>query len=483
MSADFGHTPASRSDSAPARNRIHGPILGALAVLPLAAWLWGFTVDDALISARVAAHLAQGLGYRFNAGGPATDAVTPLGYAWLLALFARVGHGDTWHTFQFAKWLGFGAWLVAVALLGRALARLGERAARYLPLGLVALNAPLAAWSVSGMETGLVTLLVTLGLGSGPAAALWLGVAAAWRPELLPFSLVLVVLRFGSAPGAARRARSLALYFAPVLSVALLRLHFFGRAVPLSFYAKPSDFAHGLRYALGGLAFTGLPWLLLAAPAEWRRFPRRARPLLAALAAHCGALVLCGGDWMTMFRLFVPVLPCFALVAAHLAERARWPWLAGRTVLALGSSMLLGLGLAPAARRVGTDRARLIAAARPVLAGDARIAALDVGWVGAASDATIIDLAGVTDPEVAFFPGGHTTKRIPRAWLFARQPTAIVLLLAPGAGLETPFEDSLFARGVEARVAQLCAGEFRVRTALPLAGQTYVVLEPVPTEH
>lgn len=327
------------------------------------------------------------------------------------------------------------------------------------------------------METGIVTMLVTIGLLSGAGAALALGIAAAWRPELLPFALVLVVLRARGATHGARLA--LAACCAPVLCVALLRLHYFGRAVPLSFYAKPSDFEHGLRYTLGALAFTGSPWLLLTGPAQWRRFPRSARPLLAALAAHSCALVLCGGDWMPMYRLFVPVLPGFALVAAHLAEYATWPSLAGRTLLALGSSLILGLGLAPAARSVGADRARLIARARPALAGDARIAALDVGWVGASSDAVVIDLAGVTDPEVAFFPGGHTTKRIPRAWLFAREPSAIVLLLAPGAALETPFEASYFSRGVEARVARMVAGEFRVRTTLDLGAQTYVVLEPV----
>ena len=72
-------------------------------------------------------------------------------------------------------------------------------------------------------------------------------------------------------------------------------------------------------------------------------------------------------------------------------------------------------------------------------------------------------LAGVTDPEVAFFPGGHTSKRIPRAWLFARQPSAIVLLLARGASLEPEWSDTLFARAVEQRVARLVASEFRVR--------------------
>jgi hypothetical protein len=149
-----------------------------------------------------------------------------------------------------------------------------------------------------------------------------------------------------------------------------------------------------------------------------------------------------------------------------------------RLLVSAAAALLLFVGLGPAARRVGADRARLIAAAKPVFARDARIAALDVGWVGAASPAQVIDLAGVTDPQVASFPGGHTSKRIPEAWLFARRPTAIVLLLARGTTVETPFETSLFSRGVEDRVARIVAREFRLRTTLALGDQTYLVLEP-----
>ena len=477
MSADFAHLPASRSGAARSRNRIYGPILGVGAALPVAIWFWGFTVDDALISARVATHLAQGLGYRFNPHGPVVDAVTPLGYAPLLSLF---GQGDTWSTFCSAKALGLGAWLVAAGILGALIANSGKRFVRFVPLLLVAVSTPLAAWSVSGMETGLVTLLATLGLLSGPGAALALGVAAAWRPELLPFAVVLVGVRARVGARGAARAWPILLCVLPALCVALTRLHYFGRALPLSFYAKPSDPEHGWEYAAGGFEFAGLPWLIVAGPHEWLGCSPKARPLIIAILAHFGAVILCGGDWMSMYRLLVPVLPCIALAGAYLAEGALYRFTTLRVVMAALASLLLGWGLAPEARHVGADRARLIADARPVLAGDARIAALDVGWVGAASDASVIDLAGVTDPEVAFFPGGHTTKRIPPAWLFARHPTAIVLLLAPGAELVTPFEDSQFARRVEQHVARAVAAEFRVRTRLRLRGDEYVVLEPNP---
>lgn len=480
MLADLSDIPGDHPRAGRSRNPLWAPLLAVGVALPACVWLWGYTVDDALITARVATHLAQGLGPRFNPHGPPADAVTPLGYAQLLSLF---GQADVLRTFLAAKWFGLVAWLAAAALLGRLIAAVGVRRSRFTPLSVVLLSAPLAAWAVSGMETGFVTLLTTLGLCGGIGGALALGVAAALRPELLPFAWLLVASRaFVSRswrPGtlAALAAGSVL----PTLLIALLRLLSFGRAVPLSFYAKPSDFAHGLRYALGAFAFTGLPWLLLATPREFRRLPSAAPPLFAALFAHGVALVLCGGDWMALYRLAVPVLPAAALAAAHLAEHARLAFAIPRLVLAWGGALLVALGLGPSARKVGAERAALMLRARPVFAPDARIATLDVGWVGAASNADVIDLAGVTDPEVALFPGGHTSKRIPGPWLFSRRPSAVVLLLARGTELSTPFEESVFARAVEQRVATLVASEFRVRTQLALGDQTYVVLEPKQT--
>ena len=64
-------------------------LLGGLAALAPALALWGYTVDDALISVRYAHRLALGQGWRFNVGGPATDGVTPLAWPLLLTPVAR----------------------------------------------------------------------------------------------------------------------------------------------------------------------------------------------------------------------------------------------------------------------------------------------------------------------------------------------------------------------------------------------------------
>ena len=63
------------------------------------------------------------------------------------------------------------------------------------------------------------------------------------------------------------------------------------------------------------------------------------------------------------------------------------------------------------------------------MAGSRAIACVDVGWVAAAAPhATLVDLAGVTDREIAYLPGGHTSKAISPSLLSARGVDTLLLL-------------------------------------------------------
>jgi len=254
-----------------------------------------------------------------------------------------------------------------------------------------------------------------------------------------------------------------------VALVGAARALLFGRAAPLSVFAKPSDLEHGLSYALHAFVQTGLP-LLCVAPFTLRRGAPVARVVALGGLVHFAALAAAGGDWMTLYRLAVPVLPSFVLGAAELWRVApRWAsWL--RLGCAGAMSAYLALALGPVARSVGADRAQLIEAARAPLGGAKVVAALDVGWVGAVGDFAVVDLAGVTDEAVAMLPGGHTSKRIDDALLRGRGVDALVLLAYP--------PDDELAREVERRVALTpTAQAFRVVARLPFAGgrQSYLV--------
>ncbi|HEY6079159.1 MAG TPA: hypothetical protein VIW29_10165 [Polyangiaceae bacterium] len=441
----------------------------SLCALGSMLWLWGFTVDDALVSCRVASNLVRGAGYRFNQAGPVVDAVTPLGWAPLLAPFAGAGPLEA---LRAAKALGAALVLLAALWLGR---RVAGRTSLAYATGLavcLGLCAPLGAWAVAGMETGLVTALAVAALGSGKAADAAAALAAGLRPELAPWcASVRLGLRLSSGAPLQRALGSPALVLAAVAAIGVLRSLLFGRAAPLAVFAKPSDLAHGASYALHALVQTGLPLLALA-PLSLRRASGTARTLVAAGALHFLALALAGGDWMSLYRLAVPVLPSFVLAGAELWRVApAWAsWL--RLALASAMSAYLGLAVGPAARAVGEHRSRLIELGREPLRGARSVAALDVGWVGAATPAKIVDLAGITDESIAMLPGGHTSKRVDDALMRSRDVDALVLLRAP-APLDA------FDREVERRVALLpSVSDFVAVAELPLGGgtQRYVVL-------
>ncbi len=503
LGSSQGHLGASLSPRA-------GALFSLVLGLGMVLWGWGYTVDDALITAQVAANLSAGVGYRVNPSGELVDAVTPLGYAHLLALARPANALEALHI---ARTAGAAAWLMTMAWLGAWIARFGARGLGW--LALLALVPCAGAWASSGMETPWVALLVALGaalalepgggsdsargasdgvalddavptlagglgglaphLGLRPrlvrclSGALALGVAAAWRPELLPAVLVLWLGAAGLLPAWRWRVLLFAVGLLPSALVIAARLIWFEGPAPLSSLAKPSDLTHGLRYALGGWILSG--YLAVVAPWALRRLSYAGRALALALGAHVVSLSLVGGDWMALFRLYVPLLPLVGRVAAELAFRTHWGSQLVRGALVLTAAGLMQWHSGAAARHVAADRQRLIEAATPHLTGR-RVAALDVGWV-LATGAEVIDLAGVTDPRIAELPGGHTSKQLDPHLLARRRAEAVVLLHEPGAELP--------ARQVERRLlrefSELNAAAPSPSVTLPLgeAGQMYVI--------
>lgn len=458
-------------------------LAAALAALPAAA-CWGFTVDDAWISVRVAAHVARGHGHRFNPGGPVVDAVTPLPWPYLLAPAARWGALSAW---EVARSSGVLAWLGTAAWLGARVARLRRGRWALLPL---LTCVPLGAWSSSGMETALATLLATLALAGGGAGALSAGLAATLRPELVPWAATMVLAEAAfDARGPAllvltgRTARRLCLALGPAALVAIIRALAFGSPLPLAVWAKPADTTQGAMYVVAGLVHGATPVLLLAR--RWSALSSRARALGAAFGVHLAVVTLAGGDWMPYGRLLVPVLPGLVWIgaelndaaAAHAASvggRALTPALRGLAGALVGGWLLVTQS--GVARGIAQNRLDLVARAGAALAGRGHLAALDVGWVGLASDAPVLDLAGVTDPRVARRPGPHHDKRLDRAFLEHEAVDGwLLLVVEPGP---SPCQ-ALYARPVEARVArELCSATVAARLPLPGTTQEYWLLVP-----
>jgi len=434
--------------------------LGVIAAAPSLVYLRGFTVDDALIPARYAANIARGLGYRFNPSGPSTDGVTPLGWAYVLAPFAA--HGPL-AALRAARVLGWLAWLGAAGALGAAVAAASPSRWRYLALVLLLGSAPLGAWASSGLETGLVVALCTWAAVL-PARARWssssaaFAGAAAWlRPEMIAYAVVLGAGRARLAEDRRARAFACMLAVVPWCAAASIRWVVWGRPAPLAVLAKPSDLAHGLTYVVPAIWLTGAPLAVLA-PLAWKKLALWPRTLIAGAFVHLATVALVGGDWMPLARLVCPVVPSLVLVDAHFLSLSSGALASKlRLIVALAGEVSLFIMRGPAAARVFADRAALIEAATPVLATAERVATIDVGWVGAATEAEIVDLAGATDPDIAALPGGHTSKAVSGAFLTQRQPDRLVFQLAscdPKApGCEASAALAPYARATEQRLA------------------------------
>jgi hypothetical protein len=463
------------------------PVVGALAGLLPALMLWGFTVDDALISVRYAHHLAEGLGWRFNAGGPPTDGVTPLPWPLVLMPFARA---DALTVLARARVLGVVASIATSTLVGHSVGRAVQAPAwiRALTLVVYGMSVPLAAYAVSGMETPVCCLLATLAvtrLDRPWVAASLAGLASTLRPELTPWAFVVGIGAATLAWGkTARRVLGPGIVaLLPFAASCLVRQIAFGRAAPLALMAKPSDLTHGTMYAVAAVVVSLAPILVVASRALTKSAP--AAIIVAAAAVHVVAVALAGGDWMPFARLIVPVVPSLCIAGAWLAEHERPPVAGLRTAAAIAVGIgveILSLHVIADARRVSADRAALVAAARPVLGPLHCVAALDVGWVSAATEADVVDLAGLTDPAIAALPGGHTSKRVDVMMLLSRDPDA-VLFYAPfgvGDGGLSQWDTADYGHMVEQRLAHdpVLARHFGDPTWLPLGtrGAGYVVV-------
>jgi hypothetical protein len=435
---------------------------GAIALVGLCAW--PYTVDDAFIVGRYAARLAGGLGYTFD-DGPQTDGVT--GPAWLLpgVVATRLGVDPV----EAAKACGLLCSVICAWITLRALGRRSQgRALVVVAGGLLASEPGLGGNGAAGLETGAAALVLMLAVTAAldrpaprpGAAGLAIAVLAWLRPELAGSAGVLLCAI--SARVSFARSRSAWVWAAlGALSLCAFRLQISGRALPLSFYAKAGSLADGAQYTLRAvLVSTGGLGLFLVVAGMWLG-GMRARWLGAALAAHALCVTLAGGDWMPGFRLFVPVFPIYAQVAAE-GALALWRrgWIA-RAVAGICLFGACGVSLLDLATRIpewqsaAESRERV---ARPLAAKlrayAHRVALVDIGFIGYASGCEIIDLAGITDPAVALMPGGHVSKRIDLAWLARRAPDTLLLhSVTPPSAAEDGSLDGLHGYAVEQRLA------------------------------
>ncbi|MCS6901648.1 MAG: hypothetical protein RMJ98_18585, partial [Myxococcales bacterium] len=279
----------------------------------------------------------------------------------------------------------------AIALLAASLALLrGLVGRRSWPgsvalLALLASSAPVAAWSLGGLETSVFAALASAGLAAGFAgfrasnptnrnrqallAGATLGLATLARPEGAIFLSALFLAWAGLAlrqgVGGALIRLTLA-YLALVLPHAIWRWSYYGHLLPNTFYVKwtgPAEelWFRGLRY--GELALQEMNPVLILAGFLGLLAPGNSREQVAALwtlrlTVTAGVLTVLrvGGDFLDLYRFFVPLWsPLLAaalrpLTALEDTARQRHPR-GAMAVAVLGLLLAAGHGLHQA--RVG----------------------------------------------------------------------------------------------------------------------------------
>ena len=334
--------------------------------------------DDAMVSMRYAANLADGAGLVWNVEGERVEGYTNLLWTLWLTVLHLAGLPEA--KVALAVSVTGAALLVATALGARAVtaAAGSERpVTAIVALALVAGFYPLVYWTLRGLEVGLVAALLVLAVllalrlrdaprGSTLAAlAVVLAAATLTRTDAAIPCAVIAAAAVAAAPSSRRRGLALVLGAAVVATAAaqtLFRLVYYGEPLPNTYDLKVEGIALGTRLERGLAALADVELVQLAAPTALavglvlsparRRY--RAVGLLAAIfVALCAYSVFVGGDaweWMQYSNRYLTpgAVPLLVLAALFLDAELTQPSLRARLVAA-------GLLVAASAALLVTD--------------------------------------------------------------------------------------------------------------------------------
>jgi hypothetical protein len=355
----------------------HDALIIALAGALLIALALGFDFfcDDAFITVRYAHNLAMHGAPVYNLGERVEGYTS---FLWLVLIapgaFLQVPLAS--YVQLLGAVSGLGLLAATWALLRRVLP--GERAFGAVAVFAVAFCAPVAAWTMGGLETPLFAALATyacalaIDVQREPSAkrGVWLGavlaLATLTRPE---GALVAVVVWLVLAVYLARSRPGRSALFAIVGTATLIagahlawRYGYYGYPLPNTFYIKSSGDTAVLRtrgLAYVGLAARELGWVIALAAAGGlllghlgaHSMQATAAPARAVLAwigrllipIYIAYVVTVGGDFLDLYRFFVPILPIAIVLGALALSRLGGGTPVGVTTLAfaIGAALLL----------------------------------------------------------------------------------------------------------------------------------------------
>ncbi|HSB91270.1 MAG TPA: hypothetical protein VLD63_14745 [Anaerolineales bacterium] len=414
--------------------------------------------DDALISMRYAWNLAHGNGLVWNPG-ERVEGFTSLLMTLGMSIVQLVA--DKRLAALIIQVAGVGTVVATAALSGQLYRGLRTDLDERMPIGVaealvfagVLLNYPLVYWSLMGMETGLLTLLLTFGAvrwlrfeAGQETVDLWAGTAALalaylCRPDAILYILLLLgylaMWLWSRRPG--RRVVALLASAALAIGVVVLgqtvfRWLYYGALVPNTYVLKVEGFPLPARIQNGWVFVAPyfIEYVLLLVLALAGALLSRSRPSLLVIGwigVSIAYQVWIGGDAWRLWRFLTPAFPF--LLAAFVGEAG-----------ALGSDLAAHRGELAARYRLG-DTLRLgrwrvdLRSALAVVGVVAGLLALvsdpmglsDPGW---GSEQSLLLIAGLV--LVSLAGAGFAISRLP--WSRGARATALGLALFVAAQVQ-----------------------------------------------
>jgi hypothetical protein len=307
--------------------------------------------DDAMISMRYAWNFSHGQGLVWNAG-ERIEGYTNLLWTLIMSIFTGVmGKSEAVLAVQITGLaIVLGCCFMVWKLTQRVGADMPERDRAALGIAAVLMTLmyyPLSHWSLTGMETGLLTLLILAAMHSlegyartGGAARLLavagvLGLAYLTREDSAIYAIpILIYAAALPAPSATSRARALlpalGLFLLIAVGRELFRVLYYGDLLPNTYYLKLTGMPLEERLR-NGLGFTSLylvthAFLLGIGAAGLALKPDRRKLLyLTLVVLPILYQIWVGGDPVRMWRMMTPAQPLaavsFALAALELLRR------------------------------------------------------------------------------------------------------------------------------------------------------------------
>jgi hypothetical protein len=401
-----------------------------IALLLAGVYFYHYLPDDTFITLRYAKNFLEGKGFVFNEG-ERVEGYTNFLWLLIITLAGKLRFPLILSARTLSCVFSVGTLILSAVAANDLLApdrRKGWKAALItaIPPMTLASSALFCTWCLAGNEIPLFGFIllagyILLGREKHPAIVFSLfAVLGLVRPEGLLFYALAgcaLLAQRGRSKAAVvlQGALILTAVYAPYL---IWKWHYFGSILPNTFYAKTGPpgliAANGARY-LGGFSVRYGYFLIPGILLYGRRLAgdRRAILLLLFIAVHWAELVFLGGDWMPNYRLLAPTMPLILVfVSGSLAraEEATTTGPARRNLAPMVALSLVFLAMTPGGLSYDgfkLERLTVRAFARvgqrlhEILPRDTRIACGSTGAIGFYSDMPIIDILGLTEPQIA----------------------------------------------------------------------------------